>query len=353
MKHFSVIFVADLPYVIAWESTKACKFACLHCRAEAQTQSDPRELTTEEAKDLISQIAGEKRLFIITGGDPLLREDIFQIIEYANDLGLRVALALSGSKVNQESAEKMKKSGVAHISFSLDGSNSEIHDAFRGIIGAYNRTMKNISHIKKVELPFNILTTVTKYNYTDIWKIQTLVEKLGVSMWDLFMLVPTGRGKIEMEITPLEYEKLMKEFYVRSQNTKIPIKMTCAPQYQRVMKQNKKKPHIKSNQHKMIQHGCMAGNGYCFISHKGDICGCGFLPVSAGNIKTNSLEEIYNKSILFNELRNKGLLKGKCGICEFKVVCGGCRARAYAIHKDHMAEEDYCIYTPASRSSKK
>jgi len=345
--------VADLPYVIAWESTKACKFACLHCRAEAQTQPDPGELTTKEAKDLISQIAGEKRLFIITGGDPLLRKDIFQIIEYANDSGLRVALALSGSKVNQESAEKMKKSGVAHISFSLDGSNSEIHDTFRGIKGAYDRTIKNISYIKKAELPFNILTTVTKYNYRDVWKIQVLVEKLGASMWDLFMLVPTGRGKVEMEITPLEYEKLMKEFYVRSQKTKIPIKMTCAPQYQRVMKQNKNKPNVTSSRHKMIQHGCMAGNGYCFISHKGDICGCGFLPVSAGNIKTNSLEEIYKKSILFNELRNKDLLKGKCGICEFKVVCGGCRARAYAIHKDHMAEDEYCIYTPTSRPSEK
>jgi radical SAM protein with 4Fe4S-binding SPASM domain len=247
----------------------------------------------------------------------------------------------------------MKKSGVAHISFSLDGSNSEIHDTFRGIKGAYDRTIKNISYIKKAELPFNILTTVTKYNYKDVWKIQTLVEKLGASMWDLFMLVPTGRGKVEMEITPLEYEKIMKEFYIRSQKTKIPIKMTCAPQYQRVMKQNKNKPNVKSSQHKMIQHGCMAGNGYCFISHKGDICGCGFLPVSAGNIKTNSLEEIYKKSILFNELRNKDLLKGKCGICEFKVVCGGCRARAYAIHKDHMAEEEYCIYTPTSGSSEK
>jgi radical SAM protein with 4Fe4S-binding SPASM domain len=167
------------------------------------------------------------------------------------------------------------------------------------------------------------------------------------------MLVPTGRGKVEMEITPLEYEKLMREFYIRSQKTKIPIKMTCAPQYQRVMKQNKNKSNVKSSQHKMIQHGCMAGNGYCFISHKGDICGCGFLPVSAGNIKTNSLEGIYKKSILFNELRNKDLLKGKCGICEFKVVCGGCRARAYAIHKDHMAEEEYCIYTPTSGPSEK
>jgi radical SAM protein with 4Fe4S-binding SPASM domain len=335
-----VIFVTDLPYVIAWESTKACKFACLHCRAEAQTRPDPGELTTEEVKDLISQIAGDKRLFIITGGDPLLRDDIFQITEYASNLGLRVALALSGSKVNQESAEKMKKSGVAHISFSMDGSNSEIHDAFRGVAGAYDRTLKNISYIKKAALPFNILTTVTKYNYEDVWKIQVLVENLGASMWDLFMLV---------EITPQEYEKLMEEFYIRSQKTKIPIKMTCAPQYQRVMKLNKKKLNIASNRHKMIQHGCMAGNGYCFISHKGDVCGCGFLPISAGNIKTNSLEEIYSKSKLFNELRNKDLLKGKCGICEFKVVCGGCRARAYGVHKDHLAEEEYCIYTPTGR----
>ncbi len=341
--------MADLPYVIAWESTKACKFACLHCRAEAQTRPDPGELTTKEAKNFISQLAGEKRLFIVTGGDPLLRDDIFEIIEYASNLGLRVALALSGSKVNQESANKMKKSGVAHISFSLDGSNSKIHDTFRGVQGAYDRTLKNISYIKKAELPFNILTTVTKYNYKDVWKIQSLVEKLGASMWDLFMLVPTGRGKVEMEITPLEYENLMQEFHIRSQKTKIPIKMTCAPQYQRVMKQNKKKSNIKSNKHKKIQHGCMAGNGYCFISHKGDVCGCGFLPISAGNIKTNSLKEIYTKSKLFNELRNKDLLKGKCGICEFKVVCGGCRARAYGIHKDHLAEEEYCIYTPTSR----
>jgi radical SAM protein with 4Fe4S-binding SPASM domain len=324
----------------------------LHCRAEAQTQPDPGELTTKQAKDLISQIAGEKRLFIITGGDPLLRNDIFQIIEYANDSGLRVALALSGSKVNQESAEKMKKSGVARISFSLDGSNSEIHDAFRGVKGAYDRTIKNISYIKKAELPFNILTTVTKYNYRDVWKIQALVEKLGASMWDVFMLVPTGRGKVEMEISPLEYEELMNEFYVRSQKTKIPIKMTCAPHYQRIMRQNETKMNAKPSRHKKIQHGCMAGNGYCFISYQGDVCSCGFLPIPAGNIKTKSFKVIYQKSRLFNELRNKDLLKGKCGICEFKVVCGGCRARAYAIHKDHMDEEEYCIYTPGRPSEK-
>ena len=333
------------PYVVAWESTKACHLACVHCRAEAQISPAEDELTTEEAKQLISQISGEQRLFIITGGDPLLRSDIFTLAQYAAERHLKVALALSGTHLSDDKLYQIQDVGVNYVSLSLDGSNASIHDSFRGIKGTFERTISNLSRIKRSKLPFTIQTTITKHNYLDVKSIHSLVEDIGAVMWDLFMLVPTGRATTTMEISPFEYEELLEQLSALSQESRIPIKMSCSPQYQRILRKNNQKREKLQN---MLQHGCMAGNGYCFISYSGEVYGCGFLPVSVGNVKHHSFTDLYERSNLFNDLREKTLLKGKCGVCNYKNDCGGCRARAYAVYGDYLREEPYCIYNPYS-----
>ncbi len=345
-KHLHLKTNEVAPRVIAWESTRACNFACVHCRAKAQREPDSKQLTTQEAFKLVDQIAVFcKPFFIISGGDPLQRSDIFEIASYASSLGLRVVMSPSGSNLTAEIFEKMRGTGVKMISLSLDGSNSQVHDNFRQVPGAFNSAVKNMSLARQMLFPFRINTTVTQHNLDDLFNIQKVAIDMGASEWDIFMLVPTGRGKITMEITSEQYEHTLLSIYKASLTSPIPIKMTCAPQYMRVIAQqqeaisslNQAKPHTGGR-------GCMAGNGFCFISHVGDVFGCGFLPVSAGNVRQRNFKDIYQKSKFFIELRHPELLKGKCGICDFKVKCGGCRARALAVNKAYLEEEPYCTY---------
>lgn len=338
------------PNVIAWESTRACNFACVHCRAQAQKLPDPNQLTTQEALSLVDQISDLcKPVLIISGGDPLQRKDIFEIASYASSRGIRVAMSPSGSDITPDVIKKMKASGVKMISISLDGSRPDIHDTFRQVPGAFDLTMKNMSYARQDDLPFRVNTTVTQHNLDDLSGILKLAVEVGAKEWDVFMLVPTGRGKVEMEISPSQYEETLQFIYNASRTSSIPIKMTCAPQYMRVIAQRQQsepiQPAARGGRHTGGR-GCMAGNGFCFISHVGEVFGCGFLPIPAGNIRLQSFKQIYQQSPLFLELRNHNLLKGKCGACEYKTVCGGCRARALSIHKSHLEEEPYCIYTP-------
>ncbi len=331
------------PRVVAWESTRACNFACVHCRAEAQKAADPRQLTTHEAFDLVEQIAEFcKPVFIVSGGDPLQRKDIFEVASHASSLGLRVVMSPSGSNLSADTFEKMKAGGVKMISLSLDGSNSEVHDNFRQVPGAFNLAMKNMALARQSGFAFRINTTVTQHNLSDLFNIQKVAAENGAREWDVFMLVPTGRGKVTMEITPQQYEEALQSIYKASLTSPIPIKMTCAPQYMRVIAQHQKEP----NQPEIGGRGCMAGNGFCFISHIGEVFGCGFLPISAGDIRQQKFKQIYQEAPLFVQLRNHESLKGKCGICEYKTLCGGCRARALSIRKDYLEEEPYCIYKP-------
>jgi len=335
------------PRVVAWESTRACNFACVHCRAKAQKEPDPKQLTTQEAFDLVDQIAEFcKPVFIISGGDPLQRPDIFEIASYASSLGLRVVMSPSGSNLTAETFEKMKGASVKMISLSLDGSNPQLHDTFRQVPGAFNLAMKNMKLARESLFPFRINTTVTQHNISDLFNIQKVAVDVGAAEWDVFMLVPTGRGKIQMEITPSQYEETLTFIYKANLTSPIPIKMTCSPQYTRVIAQQQKQ-HSQPNQGRRGGgRGCMAGNGFCFVSHIGEVFGCGFLPISGGNIRERNFKEIYQKSSLFVELRNHELLKGKCGKCEYKMMCGGCRARALSVNKDYLEEEPYCLYQP-------
>ncbi len=333
------------PRVVAWESTRACNYACQHCRAKAQKQADPNQLTTTEALEMVDQISAFcKPVFIISGGDPLLREDIFEVAKYASDSGLRVVMSPSGSNITSECIKKMRGSGVKMISLSLDGSNAEVHDGFRMVLGAFDMAMHNMALARENQMPFRINTTVTQHNLADLPNILKLAVEVSAVEWDVFMLVPTGRGKIQMEITPEQYEETLQSVYQASLTSEISIKVTCAPQYSRIVAQ-----HAQDNQENKGKHvgrGCMAGNGFCFISHIGEVYGCGFLPIKVGNIREQNFREIYQNAPLFKELRNPALLKGKCGVCNFKVVCGGCRARALSVRKDFLEEEPFCNHHP-------
>lgn len=353
VKHNPPEAPALAPNVIAWESTHACNFACGHCRAQAQKLPDSNQLTTQEALSLVDQIAHLcKPVLIISGGDPLQRKDIFEIASHASSCGIRVVMSPSGSDITPDVIEKMKASGVKMISISLDGSRPDIHDNFRHMHGAFELAMKNMTYARQGDLPFRVNTTVTQHNLHDLSEILKLAAEVCAKEWDVFMLVPTGRGKVEMEISPSQYEETLQFIYNASRASPIPIKMTCAPQYMRVIAQ---KQHQQQREPAQLPtrggrptggRGCMAGNGFCFISHIGEVFGCGFLPIPAGNIRQQSFKQIYQQSPLFVELRNHSLLKGKCGACEYKTICGGCRARALSIHKNHMEEEPYCVYTP-------
>ncbi len=333
------------PRVVAWESTRACNYACQHCRAQAQKQADPNQLTTTEALEMVGQIAAFcKPVFIISGGDPLLREDIFEVAKYASDQGLRVVMSPSGSNITTEIIEKMKASGVKMISLSLDGASAKVHDGFRMVPGAFDLAMHNMALARENQMPFRINTTVTQHNLADLPDILKRAVEVGAVEWDVFMLVPTGRGKIQMEITREQYEETLQSVYQASLTSAIPIKVTCAPQYSRIVAQHAQDKPEKKGKH--CGRGCMAGNGFCFISHTGEVYGCGFLPIKAGSIRQQNFREIYQNAPLFKQLRNPALLKGKCGLCSFKAACGGCRARALSVRKDFLEEEPFCNYNP-------
>ena len=281
------------PRVIAWESTRACNYACQHCRAQAQKTADPNQLTTKEAHNMIDQIAAFcKPILIISGGDPLQRADIFEVAKYASEQGLRVVMSPSGSNITPEVIEKLKGSGVKMISLSLDGSNSAVHDGFRQVPGAFDLALHNMVLAREMGLPFRINTTVTRHNLADLQSILRLATVVGAVEWDVFMLVPTGRGKIDMEITPEQYEETLQAVYQASLTSAIPIKVTCAPQYSRITAQNLQSLSKNLGKHGAGSRGCMAGNGFCFISHAGEVYGCGFLPVPAGTIRQQSLQDL-------------------------------------------------------------
>jgi len=360
-----------VPHLVAWESTRACNLACVHCRAEAQRVPHPDQLTTDEAIDLVDQIsalANKHRpnspvIFIISGGDPLMREDIFHIAEHATEAGLRTVMSPSGTQVTGEIIKKIKDAGIVRISISLDGSSAEEHDAFRQVPGAFEMATTALRHAKEGDLPFQINTTVTKRNLFDLPAILEKAVELGASAWDVFMLVPTGRGKVEDEISPRKYEETLEWAFKVAQTAPIPVKVTCAPHYKRIQRQttatsspvaqrrgNRKaeegKRGTSHSRRSTLSRGCLAGNGFCFVSHVGEVFPCGYLPVLAGNIRQQPFKEIYQNSELFKELRDYNLLKGKCGICEYNKICGGCRARAFGATGDYLAEEPYCVYQP-------
>ena len=371
------------PFVVIWESTRACDLSCVHCRAAAQPRRSQFELTTEEGYRLIDDIALLKpRVFVITGGDPLKREDTYDFIEYAKSKGLEPSLTPSATPLLTDGAiSRMKRRGLARLAISLDASRADLHDEFRRVPGSFDLTLNAIRAARREGIPVQINTTVTRRTIDDLPQIVDLLQDLGIVMWSVFFLVPTGRGKQADLVTPEAVEQLFGFLYDTSKKVPFAIRTTEAMHYRRYMLQR-----MAAERHESIdalldpatglidastlflQHGPRTmplgvqaqtgaisraprgvneGKGFVFISHIGDVFPSGFLPLKAGNVKHESLGEIYRSSDLFTSLRNSSNLKGKCGLCEFRDLCGGSRARAWSMTGDVFASDPLCTYMPA------
>jgi heme b synthase len=355
-KKNKTLSIGGPPRLIAWELTQSCNLRCVHCRASATEERSEEELSTVEAKRLLESLSEVNHpIIILTGGEPLLREDVFELARKATDYELRVVLATNGTMIDDGIAREIVASGIKRVSISLDGPDASSHDNFRGISGAFDLAINGIEKLKKAGMEFQINTTITKRNSHQIEAMGRFAMHLGAKALHIFLLVPTGRGKdlAKEAISAVDYEKVLHEFYDLSQRIPLEMKATCAPHYYRIVSQKEKgKPagSVSSQGRKhglsAMTRGCLGGTGFCFISFKGDVCPCGYLPIVAGNIREKSFKQIWYNAPLFQDLRDLTKLKGKCGRCEYSMVCGGCRARAYNQQGDYLEEEPLCIYQP-------
>ncbi len=343
--------------LVAYEITRNCNLSCIHCRASATMGPYTGELDTPASLRLLDQIAETGTpIVILTGGEPLLRPDIFEIAGYGTDKGLRMVMAPNGTLITETSARQMADAGIRRISISLDGATKESHDCFRGVDGAYEGALNGIRFAKEAGIEFQINTTITKTNLDQIPKIQELAVELGAIAHHIFLLVPTGRGKyiVDQAISATEYEQTLNWFYDQKEKTPLQLKATCAPHYYRILRQRAREEgkSVTFQTHGLdaVTRGCLGGTGFCFISHQGIVQPCGFLNLNCGDITKTSFNDVWNHSDIFLSLRNFDNLKGKCGKCEYRKVCGGCRARAYEAFGDFMAEEPLCSYQPSAQS---
>jgi len=354
----SPIDFSERPYIVIWEVTQACDLACVHCRACAQPKRNPLELSTEEGKRLIDQIAGMRvPVFVLTGGDPIKRPDLLELIEYGTQVGVRVSLTPSATPLlTREVVRRLKDVGLARLAVSLDGSHKEVHDACRGMSGSFDRTMEAIEWANEAGLPVQINTTFSRRNIDDFEQIAALLESKCIALWSVFFLVPTGRGKLGDLLSAEEFELIFSKLYELSRRASFHIKTTEAQHYRRYMLQQRAaerrngplapelgKVHDNVGR---APRGLNDGKGFAFVSHIGEVFPSGFLPCSGGNVRSQSLSQIYRTSPIFQQLRDPDELKGKCGACEFRHVCGGSRARAFAVTGDPLAEEPCCVYIP-------
>lgn len=343
-----------LPKLIAWELTRSCNLDCIHCRAAARFGKYPNELTTEENMKFLEDVASfASPIMIMTGGEPMLREDIWDLAKHGTKLGLRMVMSPCGFLVTEETAKKMIESGIQRVSFSIDGATEESHDNFRRVRGAFASVMTAIENVKKVGLDFQVNTTITKHNLAELPRILDLVISLGAKAHHPFLLVPTGRGAElkDQEIAPEDYEKTLTWFYNMREKVPIQFKPTCAPHYYRIFRQQESAKGIKvtPETHGLdaMSKGCMGGQSFAFVSNTGKVQICGFLDVECGDIRKESFVKIWDTSKVFQEMRAWDDYNGRCGYCEFRKVCGGCRARAFAFTKDYMDEEPFCTYQPS------
>ncbi|MFB3815439.1 MAG: radical SAM protein [Terriglobales bacterium] len=389
------------PRLIFWEVTKGCNLRCIHCRATATELSSPLDLPTAKARDIIEQIAAYANpILVLSGGEPLYRKDIFELATLATERGLRVALATNGTLVDKAVARKVVGAGVKRVSISLDGADAETHDAFRGIPGAFDNAITGLRNLKQLGMSVQINMTIARHNVDQLPRVLELARNLGADALHTFLLVPVGCGVEIAErqmVPPDEYERILHWFYDRSLEGGIELKATCAPHYFRVVRQRRTQERreagygaapsgsigptdmlmpaatgivIKKNAElagvpaahpgarpgghpgghpdsmSAMTKGCLAGTGVCFISFEGGVYPCGYLPVLAGDLKQQGFREVWEESQTFALLRDTDNLKGKCGCCEFRNVCMGCRARAFAATGNMLDEEPFCVYQP-------
>ncbi len=371
------------PFIVIWEMTRACALACVHCRAESIPRRDSRELSTTESIRLVeavSRFGQPAPLLVFTGGDPLRRPDVFDLVGAAAERGLRVALTPSGTAAaRREKIMRLKTAGLARLAVSLDGSTASIHDAFRRVRGSYDWTMRILDSAREAGLPVQINTTVSRYNRTDLGAMAELMTRMGIVLWSLFFLVPTGRGRPEDGVSAQEYEEILNDLYDLAGKVSFGIKTTEAPHYRRVVQERqqgirrdgragdggpqtadrgpgtgegrRREFGFQADAIGRAPKGVNDGNGFVFVDHIGNITPSGFLPLVAGNVRTDDLVEVYRHHPIFRDLRNPDRLRGKCGRCEYRALCGGSRARAYAMTRDYLAEEPCCLYEPPAAST--
>lgn len=346
---------ADAPRIVIWEMTRACALACRHCRAEAIPRRDPSELSTTEAFGLVDAVREcGKPIFVLTGGDPLMRDDIYKIVEYAAYRGLRVAVSPSATgRLTRNALEQLTRAGCHRISLSIDAPNADMHDRFRGVRGSFERTIEAARAARELGLELQINTTLSRYNLDTINDMAALVDMLDAVLWSAFFLVPVGRGKISDMPDAQETENAFRQLYEIAKTARFAIKTTEAPHYRRFVAQREaamppRERPSRPNAPWMQFPAIGDGKGFVFVSHTGEICPSGFLPHVVGNVRTDNLLEVYREDPVMRRLRAPETFGGKCGVCEFRRLCGGSRSRAFAVTGDPFAEEPACAYVPAS-----
>jgi AdoMet-dependent heme synthase len=352
------------PFLVIWETTRACDLACKHCRAEAQPERHPDELTTAEAKRLLEDVRRfGPIIFVFSGGDCMKRRDIVELIEYGSELGLRMAITPATTPLTtREELQAMKDAGLSRLAISLDGSHAGIHDEFRQVDGSFEHGLRILRTSQEIGLSTQVNTVVARHNLEDFENLIALMSEVGIVFWEVFFLIPMGRARPEDVASAEQFEAVFNRLYELSKSAPFDIKATAAPQYSRVVLQHKvaERRAGDGTDNDVLTDGVAFsltdgigrargvndGDGFLFISHTGEIFPSGFLPVSAGDIRRDDLVQVYREAPLFRQLRDRSNLKGKCNVCEYRPVCGGSRARAYAVTGDYLEAEPFCAHVP-------
>ena len=352
--------------LLFWEATIKCNLACAHCRRLESDEAVVTDLSTSQGKDLIGQLAqlGKAQpmmpVLVFSGGEPLCRDDIFELIDYAKSLGIAPALATNGTMINAATAQKIADSGIVRVAVSLDGATADVHNKLRQLDSSFEKAIDGIKYLREKKVPFQINTTLTKRNAVQLGDIYKLAGSLGAVAIHIFMLVPVGCGQLLAEtdmLSPQQYEQKLIEICRLDGAGQLQVKVTCGPHYERVIReQGLYQSRIKAGQgtgsvpgrsnHGTASKGCLAGLGVLFVGHQGDVFPCGYLPVNCGNVLNQPLSDIWYNSKDLARMRDSSSLEGKCGVCGYREICGGCRGRAYAATDNYMAEEPFCVYIP-------
>jgi radical SAM protein with 4Fe4S-binding SPASM domain len=345
------------PRIVAWEITRRCDLACKHCRASATAEPDPQELSPDEALAVVEQLAqAGAKLLILSGGDPLLRPDWPEIAARAGALGMRVTIAPNGIHVDAAAAARMRDCGIERAAISLDFPTAKLHDEFRGVSGAFEAALRALRLLREAGIECQVNATLTELNLEHLDALIDLALELEAAAFHPFLLVETGRGQelARQRVTPERCEEMMLRLRGRqvALQGRLAIKPTNMPQYCRVAAQDAARTQAQPGRAlDVMTRGCLAGRGFCFISSRAEVCPCGYLPLACGSLRVTTLERIWRDSALLWALRADGMIKGKCGVCEFNPICGGCRARAFAHTGDWMAPEPLCAYAPPHKMS--
>ena len=362
----------EAPFLVIWETTQACDLACKHCRAEAQPERHPDELTTSEAKSLLRDVRRFGPIvFVFSGGDALKRPDLEELVRYGDGLGLRMAATPAATPLaTEERIRGLQSAGLARLAVSLDGSNPLIHDAFRQVDGSFDEAIRVLRTARDAGMSTQVNTVIARHNLQDFDALGRLMGDLGITLWEVFLLVPVGRADRSQVASATEFEDVFHQLYELAQTASFDVKATVAPHYNRVVLQRKaaeadgepgqgtEDPLTAGAGYSYLDRIGRArnvndGDGFLFVSHTGEIMPSGFLPLSGGNVRTDDLVDIYRNGEIFRRLRDRSLLKGKCGYCEFRDVCGGSRARAWAVTGDYLSAEPYCAHMPEAWRSRK